>query len=736
MPYFNDPTSHGFTLQGMASIVPGFEYDIFISYRHNDNRSGWVKEFVHHLREELIATLKEPVTIYFDGNLNDGLLETHLVDDSVRDKLKCLIFIPIISQTYTDEKCFAWQNEFLVFKRQACDDAVGLKVKLANGNTTSRILPIKIHDLDSEDNTLLENELGGVLRSIDFIFKSPGVNRPLSASEEHCHDNLNKTFYRDQVNKVANCIKEIISSLKGGAKPESALPHIRLNPVIRPPVRRKLALIAGTALTLLVLSILLYHFILKPAPESMDRSIAVLPFEDMSPNHDQEYFSDGISEEIINALVKIDGLEVPSRTSSFWFKGKSMDLKQIGEKLNVGLILEGSVRKSGDNLRITAQLINAQNGLHLWSETYNHSAKDIFRAQDEVSHDIIKQLQKRLGGIRSPGERKLPTRNLEAYDLYLKGHREFLLKGEHVIKAQEYLKEAIRLDPNFANAHAALAEAYAVYDMGFGNTAEALNSANRALALDSGISSAFSVIAWTNALELHRRGTISPLVNSNFEKAIRLDPQNSTAHLWYGITLMHAGLFERAIKLLRSAMEIDPLVPISRGILGYTEYQYGMDSIGYVHLSESINLGWRAGNQRLAFYFLDHKDWQNAEYYFKEHAKLVPMNVQLDYHELVRAVQKKDIAGVRKIMDSIVDLKGFVAGFKGRTYYLVGDYDRAITQFDDSGLVEAMRPSRRELREHPGFKKYIEENGLLPLWQKYGWPDVCVPVGEDDFRCN
>lgn len=153
----------------MPSLLPGFEYDIFISYRHNDNRSGWVTEFVSALQEELAATLKEPVSVYFDTNPHDGLLETHNVDKSLEGKLKCLIFIPIISQTYCDIKSFAWQHEFVAFNKMAKDDQFGRDIRLAGGNVTSRILPVKIHDLDPDDKTLLENELGGVLRSIDFI---------------------------------------------------------------------------------------------------------------------------------------------------------------------------------------------------------------------------------------------------------------------------------------------------------------------------------------------------------------------------------------------------------------------------------------------------------------------------------------------------------------------------------------------------------------------------------------
>src|SRR5258706_1653922 len=175
----------------MASIIPGFEYDIFISYRHKDNRGDhWVTEFVSALKTELEVTFKEDISIYFDINPHDGLLETHNVDKSLEGKLKCVIFIPIISQTYCDIKSFAWQNEFRAFNKLAKGDQFGRDIKLGNGNVASRILPVKIHDLDAEDKTLLESELGGGLRAVEFIFKSAGVNRPLRVEDKREH-NLN-----------------------------------------------------------------------------------------------------------------------------------------------------------------------------------------------------------------------------------------------------------------------------------------------------------------------------------------------------------------------------------------------------------------------------------------------------------------------------------------------------------------------------------------------------------------
>jgi len=199
----------------MGSIIPGYNYDVFISYRQKDNKGErWVSEFVDSLKNELESTFKETISVYFDINPTDGLLETHDVDASLNEKLHCLVFIPIISRTYCDPKSFAWEREFMAFLEQASRDQFGLKIKLLNGNFESRVLPVRIHDLSSTDLRLCEDILDGELRAIDFTYKSPGVNRPLRGVEDHPHDNLNKIFYRDQINKVANAIDEIISSLR------------------------------------------------------------------------------------------------------------------------------------------------------------------------------------------------------------------------------------------------------------------------------------------------------------------------------------------------------------------------------------------------------------------------------------------------------------------------------------------------------------------------------------------
>ena len=156
----------------MASIIPDYEYDIFISYRQKDNKGDrWVSEFVESLKEELESTFKEDVSVYFDINPHDGLLETHDVAASLSEKLRCLIFIPVISRTYCDPRSFAWEHEFLAFADKASLDQFGMNIRLPGGNVAKRVLPVQIHDLDNEDRKLCESVLGGVLRSIEFIYK-------------------------------------------------------------------------------------------------------------------------------------------------------------------------------------------------------------------------------------------------------------------------------------------------------------------------------------------------------------------------------------------------------------------------------------------------------------------------------------------------------------------------------------------------------------------------------------
>jgi predicted ATPase len=215
----------------MASLIPGFEYDIFISYRQKDNKGDrWVSEFVDSFKTELESTFKEEISVYFDINPHNGLLETHDVDASLRNKLKCLVFIPIISRTYCDPKSFAWEHEFKAFVELASQDKFGLKIILPDGNVGNRILPVRIHDLDVADIKECESVLHGVLRGVEFIYKEPGVNRSLT-SKDNEEKNLNHTNYRNQINKVALAIKDIIKGMKIPAAIEQ-VPKMEIKPDI------------------------------------------------------------------------------------------------------------------------------------------------------------------------------------------------------------------------------------------------------------------------------------------------------------------------------------------------------------------------------------------------------------------------------------------------------------------------------------------------------------------------
>ena len=438
----------------MSSIIDGYEYDIFISYRQKDNKhDGWVTEFVDNLKGELESTFKEEISVYFDINPHDGLLETHDVNASLKEKLKCLIFIPIISRTYCDPKSFAWGHEFCSFNKLAKEDQFGRDIKLSSGNVSSRILPIKIHDLDPEDKALLENELGGFLRSIEFIYKEPGVNRPLKPEDEE-KKNLNGTKYLNQINKVANAVKEIINVLKKQSQQSDEAAKQDFEVKTSRKTNRKAKIIVTSAI-LLAMIVLGYFFIPKQIKSSSqaEKSIAVLPFLNLSNDPEQEYFSDGMVDEILNHLFKVGDLKVISRTSSMRYKNTKLPLKEIAQELNVSAILEGSVRKIGKNIRITVQLIDTKTDNHLWSETYDRDLSDVFAIQSEVSQNVARKLKATITAKESfLIQSTIPTTSQLGYDFYLRGN-DYFSKYKASLALDMYSK-AIQEDSLFTAAYA------------------------------------------------------------------------------------------------------------------------------------------------------------------------------------------------------------------------------------------------------------------------------------------
>ena len=290
------------------------------------------------------------------------------------------------------------------------------------------------------------------------------------------------------------------------------------------------------------------------------KAIAVLPFVNMSRDKDNAYFSDGISEEILNVLAQSPDLHVAARTSSFSFQGKSMEVPEIAKALNVRMVLEGSVRKQGDRVRITAQLIDAKTGFHDWSQTYDRDLKDIFSIQDEIARAIGGELEAKLADSPTPGKNSVGTTDLKAYDLYLRGMALWhSRRGQALWDAVTLFRQAIQADPEFAQAYSGLALTYAVLPSYSTRVSwrEAMDrsddNALHALALDPGVPEAYTALSNTATIKLQRT-TAAALAR----RAIALRPSFATAHQWLGNMLMNSGDLEGALAELEQASALDP----------------------------------------------------------------------------------------------------------------------------------------------------------------------------------
>jgi TolB-like protein/Tfp pilus assembly protein PilF len=298
-------------------------------------------------------------------------------------------------------------------------------------------------------------------------------------------------------------------------------------------------------------------------------SIAVLPFVDMSEKRDHEYFSDGLSEELISLLTKVSDLRVPARTSCFYFKGRQTTVPEIAKALNVTHLLEGSVRKSGDRIRIAAQLIRADNGYHLWAETYDRKLDDIFQVQDEIAGAVVQALKATLLlGTLPP---RVAVRSSEAYQLYLQGRFHWNRRSpEDFRKAIEFFTQAIIADPNYALALTGMADCYSllpIYDSAVKATdtvRQAKQAALKALSLDDHLAEAHASRALTLALFDYDWAA----AEQHYQRAIELSPGSPSPHQWYCELLVNSGRFEEGLAQGERAVEIDPLSPIANLALG------------------------------------------------------------------------------------------------------------------------------------------------------------------------
>jgi adenylate cyclase len=304
------------------------------------------------------------------------------------------------------------------------------------------------------------------------------------------------------------------------------------------------------------------------------KSIAVLPFVNMSADKNDEYLSDGMTEELINVLSKVPGLRVPGRTSCFAFKGKNEEdiFRKVGDQLHVGTVLEGSVRKAGEKLRVTAQLINVSDGYHLWSKDYDGDVKDILNFQSSVAEQVVQALQVKLGGDEKRILTKKPTENPEAHRLYLLGRYEFAKYTQTGWNnAIRYYEEALRIDPEFALAYCGLADNYAYMGSVVMPEKEAIAKekefAEKALALDPELAEAHMSFALTLVADYDWRNGLK-----EFDRALELNPNLAFAYELQAWTVNGLGRFDEAIAKTRKAVELDPLNPFFQMSLSFFQY--------------------------------------------------------------------------------------------------------------------------------------------------------------------
>ena len=675
----------------MPSIIEGYNYDIFISYRQKDNKhDGWVTEFVNNLKGELESTFKEEISVYFDINPHDGLLETHDVDESLKEKLKCLVFIPIISRTYCDPKSFAWEHEFKAFVDLASKDQFGLKVKLPNGNVASRVLPVRIHDLDIADVKECESILGGVLRGIEFIYKEPGVNRPLRSEEDNPSKNLNKTFYRNQINKVAIATKEIISGLKN--EPTESTPE------------RKDALFIGDK------------------PLIKEKSIIVLPFANMSPNPQDEYFSDGLTEEIITNLAHLQSLRVISRSTSMIFKGTSKDIMTIGQELGVNYVLEGSVRKSENKIRITAQLIKASTDEHLWAEKFDGTMDDIFDVQDQIAGKILEALKIEL----SPGEKRIlierPINNPKAYDIWILAKNEFHKLNKEGIERGIYLvKKALEIEGDNAQLYATLGYMYyGAYDMGVIHEAGIFDLMEQCSSKSLEIEPKQTEALYVKGLILYKHGDLPGFARYGKPAA----DLGGDAQWFYSFLLAELGDVNEADKYVEKGLASDPLTYMPGWARACVDLFMGEPHKAYIFLREIRDkmapgepfVGWwiaqmaaYAGDTEVAYSefkriaLSDSLPW-------KEFCILFQLALDSDRKGVIEHLQKSMIYDISKT-DEYFPL------FIANALSLVGEYDEAVIWlrravdwgFSNYKFLSEHNRFLEPLRTDPRFKEIIAQ---------------------------
>jgi serine/threonine protein kinase/tetratricopeptide (TPR) repeat protein len=462
------------------------------------------------------------------------------------------------------------------------------------------------------------------------------------------------------------------------------------------------------------------------ARDSEVPSVAVLPFSDMSPAKDQECFCDGITEEIINALAQIPGLRVAARTSAFQFKGQARDVRRIGEALNVATVLDGSVRKDGNRVRITVELIGSAEGYHLWSQRFDRDLTDIFAVQEEIAAAVVTKLKGRLAADK--GAAVAPRgRDLEAYDAYLEGRYHWNKRTEDELKRSvAFFERAVAKDPTYAQAYAGMADAYVMLGTyGALPAKEVMSRAKlaleRAIELDSESAEAYTC-----------RGCVRSVYDwswsdaeDDFRRAIDANASYPTAHHWYAINhLVPLGRFSEAGEELRRALELDPLALAIKTSVGMTSYFAGRYDVAARELSKTIDLDHGFG---MAHFFLGATYTEQGR--FEEALQELQTAIRFSGRnpELLAALGylhgvSGRIDSARAILNELTRLANdrYVSASKlAQVHVGLGDRTQALDQLEAAFEQKAadlawlaVRPVFASLRAEPRFRALLSDMGL------------------------
>lgn len=476
--------------------------------------------------------------------------------------------------------------------------------------------------------------------------------------------------------------------------------------------------------------------------EQLEKSIAVLPFRDMSAARDQAYFGEGIAEELLNALVKIEGLKVASRTSAFSLADEDLDIPAIAERLGVAHILEGSIRTSGQQVRVTAQLIEVSNDVHLWSETYDGSLDDIFKIQDEITDQITDALKVQLGGESLAPFSELLTGNAEAYQLYLQGRHLWRQRNSAALQqAVKLFNEAVELDPGFHQAWSNLAVAY-------------LNLPDYDRSFDVNESFELGLEAAEKALKIWPQSTEALIIAANYrefhcdflraanlyEQAIAYNPNDPTAHHWYAILLGAVGRTTQALEHIQEAHRLDPLISAVIAIEAELNQSLG----NYARAEElqrfAASLGIYNGSlMPVAINHLFAGDIQRGQALIEAEMDKVRPTEAKRLTLLVKAL--KD-SSQEQVFETYIgtasesnryetwDVMSLLAVL-GSPYVYEFQKDLECPVVNSSVWTEPFRVQRGTTE----FFNLMERAGVADYWREYGWPDDCASLDQTLAEC-